>query len=246
MAEEKKTFVLYEYLLYFWRRKWFFVIIPLIVTILVAGAVYVLKNDKKFTGTALVYTGNVDSKELTNDKLLEGRYQDEKNPPEVKVSESRIVKFTVKGDSKEEVQQDLDNMMQDYSQALQASAKKKIDVTTHLLNPINERVKTLTASLEMYNRKLDEAASVVDNTELTDLITKSDDKLTETTERSYKLSGDIELFEYPKVVTKSVGPSKTYLKESIAIGVILGLVLTVALLMLMKYLFDARRYYNHN
>jgi capsular polysaccharide biosynthesis protein len=245
LAEEKKTFVLYEYLHYFWQRKWLFIIIPLITAIVVTGAVYVLKHDKKYTGTGLVSSGGV-SGLITNDAYVKGTYSNYKDLSDVFVSEKGIVKFTVKGNSQTAVQKDLHDIVTNYNEKLQDRAKIILDTSTDYVGTLKEREKTLSAAYKMYKRKI-ESTDITDQlTDLTDLATTTDDSLKETSERAYKISGDVKMFEQPKILSESVAPSKTYIKQGIAIGIVLGLVLTVALLMLLKYLDVARKYYQHD
>ncbi|MEH7482344.1 hypothetical protein V7157_14930 [Neobacillus drentensis] len=253
MAEEKRKFVLYEYLLYFWKRKWFFVIIPLITTILIASAVYVMKNDKKYTGEALVFTGSVNAKELTNPNNIKADY---KGLDDVFVPEKGQVKFTIHGNSEKQVSKDLKRITKDFNTKLVENATLRKKISQEYLLKLDKRVKVLEEDLASYNKKLDDDYIAVDPgsvtgtsyKEVSDLvIVESDLELTRAGERANSIRGDINLFEQPKVLSKPhVYPAKTYLPESIAIGIILGLVLTVALLMLLKYLGDARRYYKHD
>jgi uncharacterized protein involved in exopolysaccharide biosynthesis len=247
LAEEKKKFVLYENLLYFWKRKWFFVIVPLITTILIAGTVYALKHDKKFTGVALVSTGSVDSKELTDPTSIGAKFKDIKDLSDVFVSEKGQVKFTINGKSRDAVSKDIDQITTRYNKELQNYAKKKLGVSIPYLSALDERVKFLKDSIAMYNKKLDQGNLTTNQfDEVNTLINTSLDAQTFSAERANKIRADVDLFENPKVLSVTVGPKKTYIPESIAIGIILGLVLTVALLMLLKYLGDARRYYKHD
>jgi hypothetical protein len=59
-----------------------------------------------------------------------------------------------------------------------------------------------------------------------------------------RVKGDLSFLEKPVLVTSSVEQGKSYLKQSVAIGFVLGILLSFVILMLWKYIFDARRYYH--
>jgi hypothetical protein len=245
LKEEKSKFVLYEYLMYFWKRKWLFVIVPLITTILIASAIYVLKSYKHYTGTAIVFTGSINARELTDDNNIEAKFNKEIKGLDVFVSEKGLVKITVNGDSEDAVSKDLNMITKKYNNELHENAEKRLDSSDDLATSLEKRAKALEESISLYNKKLeDEALAQYQRDNIQGLLIISEDELTSSLERANKIRGDIDLFERPKVYSEpKVYPAKTYLPQSIAIGIILGLVLTVALLMLLKYLGDARRYY---
>ncbi|MFE8701703.1 hypothetical protein ACFYKX_13950 [Cytobacillus sp. FJAT-54145] len=250
MAEEKNKYVLYEYLLFFWKKKWFFLIIPAITTVLVVGAIYAFNNDKPYTGKLLFYTGSLDSQDLTHPNNIMAKFNGElKGTLDVFVSEKGQVKFTVKGDSQDEVESDMELVKQVYTTDLMANYQKRLDASMVHLELLEERVPALEAIIEDYKEKLlseEETLAPDELTSLSSLINETEEELTKAAERAHKMRGDIAFFEQPKVLSESVTKTKTYLKESIAVGVLLGLVLTVALLVLLKYLGFARRYYKHD
>jgi uncharacterized protein (UPF0333 family) len=247
LADEKNKYVLYEYLLYFWHKKWFFLIVPAITTVLVIAGIYVLKSDEPYTGESLVYTGGVDSGELVHPKNVFALFDDEaKRNLDVFVSEKGHVKFTVKGDSQAEVEKQLTEVVSLYEAELLENYQLRLDASKVYLEKLETSVETLTVSVENYKEKLNEDLTPVEMEEITDLIIETEDDLAENEKIAHRMRSDLVFFEEPKLLSESVAKSNSYLKESIAIGIVLGLVLTVLLLMLLKYLGVARRYYRHD
>lgn len=234
MTEEKKKFILYEYLLYFWDRKWFFLIVPLITTVLIAGAVYALKHDNKYTGESLFSTGSINKADLTDPNNIKAKYNDIKGL-DVIVTEKNQVKFTVNGNSRDEVQKNLDHINTTFSKELKDQSNTQLRVSKVTLNDLENGIKDLNSSLSMYQEKLDR-----------NLIIKTKNKLFDAKTRVNKMKSDQVFFEEPKVLSDSIHPKKTYLPESIAIGIILGILLTIALLMLLKYLGVAKKQYKRD
>ncbi|WML46856.1 hypothetical protein RCG23_14555 [Neobacillus sp. PS3-34] len=248
MTEEKRPYVLYEYLLYFWKKKWFFVIIPLIMAVLVAGAVYVMKSKGKpaYTGEASIYTGSISSKDLTNDENIKAKFLNIKNL-DVIVSEKGVVKFTITGKSKAQVQKSLDEVSSEYTDLLQKKADDQIATSNVYLTSLEDRVKALENASKHYQKKLDDPTTPpVEFSKLSDLIIETKKNRYDAEATAHRMRSDQVFFEKPKELTKTVHAKKTYIAQSVAIGIILGLVLTVALLILLKYLGDARRYYKQH
>ncbi|MFC0477886.1 hypothetical protein ACFFHF_22110 [Robertmurraya beringensis] len=242
LIEEKNKFVFYQYLQYFWRKKWFFLIVPVISTIIIIAAVYFLTKDKPYSGEILFYTGSITSQELVHPNNISSKYGGD-----VHVTEKGQVKFNLSGDSKEEVQDKIDQIVELYSKDLEEKAKVQIDLTEVQVSSLEERKEALNNSIELYKAKLEnENLSPLEHEAILNSLAVSELELTEVDLTAYRMSSDLELYEQPHLLSTNVSPAKTYMKESIAIGLVVGLLATVVLLMLMKYLGDARKYFGHS
>ncbi|MGM0973575.1 MAG: hypothetical protein ACQEW2_11930 [Bacillota bacterium] len=245
MREENKRFVLYEYLMYFWKRKHYFLIVPIITMLLVGGAVYFLKKDMPYTGQAVVYTGSVNSPDLTDPENVLAKFDDkDQQNLDVIVSSKNNVKFTKKGDTQEEVKTSLNNITKTYLKELNANYKSRLKASKKNLKNWEKREDALNNAMESYRKDLSIDLPPVQYDALNELIIETDRELSDARKTVSRMTSDLEFFEKPKILSENVTKSKSYLKEGAAIGLILGLVLTVALLALMKYLSEGRRYYN--
>ncbi|MGN7175942.1 hypothetical protein BK139_06610 [Paenibacillus sp. FSL R5-0490] len=244
MREEKKRFVLYEYLMYFWKRKHYFLIVPIITMLLIGGAVYFLKKDMPYTGQALVYTGSITSPDLTRQNNIEATFEDEKNL-EIVVT-SKQVKFVLKGDNKKDIANRLDKITETYRGMLVKHFDERFQTSDVYVQSLNKRVSVLEKAIESYKQELEKGLDPDQYEDVTALIIETEKELTDAAATLNRMSSDLLFYqkEKPRVLTETVTPSKNYLKEGAAIGLILGLVLTVALLALLKYLSEGRRYYN--
>ncbi|MCM3403665.1 hypothetical protein [Cytobacillus oceanisediminis] len=244
MSEDKKRFVLYEYLMYFWKRKHYFLIVPIITMLLAGGAVYFLKKDMPYTGQAVVYTGGVTSPDLTRENNIAARFPDEENL-EIFVS-SKQVKFTKIGNTVKEVEQSLNRVTEKYEDDLIENFEGRIKASEVYLKSLDTRVTVLQKAIASYNQELEKGLAQDQYEDFTALLIETEKELSEADATAHRMRSDIEFFkkEEPKILFENVTQSKTYFKEGAAIGLILGLVLTVLLLALMKYLSEGRRYYN--
>lgn len=246
LTEEKEKFVLYQYLQYFWQKKWYFLIVPLIITVIVVSTVYLLTEDKPYAGQVLFYTGSIDSQELEHPNNVIANFDETmvKNI-DVFVSEKGQVKFKLIGDTREELQQYVNEIVNVYSKKLEDAAKLRIDVTNEKLKSVEERVAVLRNSVKTYTEKLSsENLTIAEVEAFTNVLTVTEQELSMQESSAYSMRSDLALFEQPKLLSTSVHEDNNYVKESLAIGIILGLLCTVILLMLMKYIMDARKYYH--
>ncbi|WP_264739660.1 hypothetical protein [Cytobacillus firmus] len=244
MREEKKRFVLYEYLMYFWKRKHYFLIVPIITMLLVGGGVYFLKKDMPYTGQAIVYTGGVTSPDLTREINIAARFPDEENL-EIFVS-SKQVKFTKIGNTENEVKDNLNRVTKKYEADLVENYKGRIETSEVYLDSLVKRVDVLKTAIEKYKKDLEKDLDPDKYELLIDLFIETEKELSEADATANRMRSDLDFFvrEKPNVLSVDVTQSKSYFKEGAAIGLILGLLLTVLLLALMKYLSEGRRYYN--
>ncbi|RHW37264.1 lipopolysaccharide biosynthesis protein [Neobacillus notoginsengisoli] len=243
LAEERK-YILYEYLSFFWKKKAYFIVIPLLCAIVGAGIAFYLNADNKgYTAEARVFTGKVGSPELTDPDIIKSHFSDVKGLT-VFVSERKKVKFVLDRTDRKEAEEDLGEIVGVFLSKLEEHAQLQIDLTQKHLKRLENRSKALNASLDSYKEKLkNQSLESGQSTSYIDLVRDSETELTRIDERVYKMRGDIALFERPSLLSSQVTPHKSYLPESIAIGVILGLIITLGLLVLLKYLGDAREYY---
>ncbi|EWG11460.1 hypothetical protein [Cytobacillus firmus] len=244
MREEKKRFVLYEYLMYFWKRKHYFLIVPIITMLLVGGAVYFLKKDMPYTGQALVYTGAITSPDLTRQNNIEATFEDEKNL-EIVVT-SKQVKFVLKGENKKDIENRLGKITETYRGMLVEHFDERFQTSDVYVQSLNERVLVLEKAIESYKQELEKGLDHDQYEDVTALLIETEKELTDAAATLNRMSSDLLFYkkEKPRVLTETVIQSKSYFKEGAAIGLVLGLVLTVLLLALMKYLSEGRRYYN--
>lgn len=243
MAEENNKFVLYDYLLYFWRKKLYFLIFPLIGALLGSTLAFVFKNDQPYTGQALVFTGSVNSKELTNPANIESSFSKGIPGIHIYVSEKGQVKFTLAGDSATSIKQQLDTVVSEYEQKLKGNYQKRLNVSTHHIETLEKRVTALENAKSIYERKLESNNLAPDQyDDISELIIETEREITKALDRAHSMRSDLVFFEEPRVLSDAaVTRAKSYIPQGAAVGVILGLLAALAFLMLLKYIQDARK-----
>lgn len=241
MASSNNKYVLYEYLLYFWKKKWFFIVIPVFTSLLIIGLVYASKESANYNGHVVVYAGGVNSPELITSENLEAKFNH--IDPAVDVSRSdKNITIKVSGNSREVVDKKLQEIADLYLMELQQNYDERVKTTVVQLESLEERVVRLKEAIEYYNKALpnmEEDLNVFDG--IAWLIIEAEQQLTKSVNSAEKKKNDLVFFEEPKILSNEVAESESYIPESILAGIILGLILTVGLLILLKYIEEARR-----
>lgn len=250
LAEQKK-FALYEYLVFFWKKKVFFLIIPLLFTLLGFGASYLVPKEGKYVGSASIFTGSIKLKALTNPANIVSTFgKDVKGEIDAFVSSESYVKFKIYSDNKEELEKDLQNMTAKIEEKLVENYELRYSITEEgvksneiQLEQSNDVVRVITDKLENRNN-----LAVEQIEDITTTLEKTEAKVSELQTRIQNMKSDLAFFEKPGTLdeTVKVTETNTYKLELSLAGLILGIFATFFILMLWKYINEARRYSSHD
>lgn len=248
LSTQEKRFVLYEYLLFFWRKKWAFVIIPVIMIALGALASQLFLKETPYEGKATVFTGSVKSKGVTDPEIVESKYKEFVTGGfDAYVARDSYIRLTINGDNAKTIESELNEVAESLLNDLQIQAENRLNNTSKYVTTLEERAGALEKAQAIYETQLARVDLELDEqNNYRELAVWTKAQIAETNATLNRVRGDLLFFEKPALVSSTVGKTNTHLKESMALGAILGLLATVAFLMLWKYLFDARRYYEHD
>ncbi|AZB44561.1 hypothetical protein CEF21_20990 [Bacillus sp. FJAT-42376] len=239
---EKRNY-LYEYLMYFWKKKWLIVGIPVVAAILAYGLSAVMS--KGYEGKANFYTAKIKDDYLTDPDVMEAVYQKKYgNKLKIEVLGQSKVEFSVKGKDEDAVDKILNQSSDEYFSALKSKYNEVVEITEQKKANYEGRLKSAEKSHGVMSDKLQ---TDFDNLNGEDFAVLSDavsteDKLISTYEDSIE-GNKIDLLNYvePLMLSKDVSKQDNHAKANTIVAFILGLFLTLFGLMLAKYLHDARR-----
>ncbi|MBS4190227.1 hypothetical protein KHA94_08430 [Bacillus sp. FJAT-49705] len=247
MAEQKK-FVLYEYLVFFWKKKVFFLIIPLLFTLLGFGASYVIPNKGNYVGSAKIFTGGVSLKGLKDPSYLVDQFGEDVNGElEAFVSSDSFIKIKIYNDDKEELEKDLHKMTSAIEKAMLENYNHRTSITEGNIKNNEKELDELIDVLEVTNDQLKNGQlNVTEAKSVASVLEQTEARIAEVQARNQRMTGDIDLFESPGIASEEVkAVDKNQVELSLA-GLVLGIFATFLILMLWKYVNEARRYYNHD
>nr|WP_231618272.1 Wzz/FepE/Etk N-terminal domain-containing protein [Fictibacillus sp. 23RED33] len=227
---------------FFWKKKWLFVILPIVA--LLIGALLSMLQSANYTGKAIVYVGDV--RDISTDpEIIQSRYKDKvtKNSLEVKVDQKDLITILVKGDDREEIKKELNDVVKGLNSDLKAEAKLMIDVTQVGIDQKTKKQELLSELIEAFIKQSE--AGDVDLEEQTRLL-EYQYNLQEYSDSIQRMEEDIKLFENPKTIDNEVTTDPKHLKTNMLLGFVAGIFLTIITLIVWKYIVNARRFYKHD
>jgi hypothetical protein len=243
---EQKRFALYEYLIFFWKKKQFFIIIPLIFALLGFGASYLVPKKADYVGSGTVFTGSVKLKALTNPSNIMATFGEGiEGDIEADVTSESYVKIKIYNDDKAQLESDLAKMTGDLEKALLDSYEYRKQTTEKYVQLNTDRLDKLNKVLDAYMNKSSDTPFEEKN-DTDSVVEWTESEIADVVATINRVEGDLAFFEPPSIVRQDVNVVDTHKMELTLAGLILGIVAAILFLMLWKYMNEARRYYNHD
>lgn len=240
---ENKSYRLYDSLEFFWRKKIWFIIIPVIAALIGYGASFLVPSDGKYVGKSTIFTGSVKLEALTNPDHIMTQYGKHfTGKTEVFVPTRSYIKTETYGDTEEQVTNELNQFNEQLLAGLMKQHDKVIGGTETYASIQAERIETLKTAIEDYKKLLIESDNVTVINNFTTLLSAAEMDLTNALATEQRVRNDVIAYEKPSIAGESrVAPTKTYGMEGAIAGFILGILLAILSLSMWKYILDARR-----
>lgn len=239
---ENKTYRLYDSLEFFWKKKVWFIIIPVIVALLGYVGTMFIPKDGEYVGKSTVFTGSVKLEALTNPEHIMAQYGGHfTGKAEVFVPSRSYIKTEVFGDNEEEVRKELTMFNEQLIAGLMAQNDKVIDGTQTYALSQSARIKTLQEGIESYKQALADTDNLTVINNYTTLLSQAELELTNAMATEQRVRNDIIAYEKPALANAYVVKTKSYGAEGAVAGFVLGILFTIFILSLWKYILDARR-----
>jgi hypothetical protein len=212
------------------------------------GASYVIPKDGKYVGTASVFTGSIKLKALTNPSNVVATYgKDVHGVIDAYVSSESYVKIKIFDDNKDQLEKDLKKMTAGIEQGLVDSYDLRYQTTEDIIENNETTFDQLNDVIRVSSERLESEDLTIDETEeITTLLEKSEADAAKAKTSIQNMKTDLAFFEKPGIVSQEVGLTNTYKLELTLAGLVLGIIAAILILMLWKYINDARRYYKHD
>ena len=238
---ENKAYRLYDSLEFFWKKKIWFLIIPLIVALLgYVGSMFIPK-DGEYVARSTIFTGSVKLEGLTNPEHIMSKYGEHfTGKTEVFVPTRSYIKTETFGDNEEEVKNELTQFNDQLLADLMDYYDRVIAGTENYAVAQSVRVKNLEESIKAYQEVLNQSDNVAIVTNYTSLLSQAEMELTNGMATEQRVRNDILTYEKPALANTYVVKTKSYGLEAAIAGFVLGILLTILALMLWKYILEAR------
>lgn len=235
---EEKRYVLYDYLVFFWKKKWWFLILPLITL----GLAFLISmmQPMEYQGRTILYTGDLNGSE-TDPEVVKHLYKDDVkgNNLSVEVFERGQLVFTVTGKNSSKVKDVISTIRKKHFNVLNEEYDEIISRTEEGMQTKEQHLDSLNKLTALYTKQMNEdTLSPEEESRMTELQIVAN----EIEQQIDKNKKDIAMYEKPQQLDMTIAESSRNQKPILALGLVLGLFLSLVSLILWKYIEEARRY----
>ncbi|MGP4078983.1 hypothetical protein ACTWQL_03645 [Pseudalkalibacillus sp. R45] len=241
----KREFVLYENLVFFWKKKKYFLIVPLILSLIAIGLS--MFQDRPYEAKTLFYVGGLTEDRLTDNDLILKIYE-EKLPEEYRddfkviIPSDGRVKFQVTSSDKNVAEKQLEKVSNQYWDDLESAYNKRKELTQEGKTVFKTQSEKTEERIDFYTEKLkNENLSIVEIDNYKEILLELETNLPFFIENMRKQETNLHFFEEPMEIETVIKQEESNLIPNLLIAIFGGLFLTVLGLVFWKYIIDARR-----
>ncbi|UGB30467.1 hypothetical protein [Metabacillus sp. B2-18] len=241
---EKKEYLFYKNLVFFWRKKWLLIGIPLVICLIVSA--FSMFSSREYVGKAIFDTADIKGK-LTDPELLQAEYLKDQqgSDAEFTVVKSKQVQIKVTADNRDDVHKQLTKLVTSYAEDLQQNYQERYDRTQETVEIYEKGLKENGKLLPTYNDAIEkiEEGETVDPDLLVAAATMNKIAFEYETSIS-RMKTDLLLFDPPRLISETITQSDNYLVQNAVVSFALSFFLMLVVLLLWRYIREARRALN--
>ncbi|TCS93253.1 Wzz/FepE/Etk N-terminal domain-containing protein [Hazenella coriacea] len=242
--QEENRYIFFEYLLFFWKRKKIFLLIP--VVFVIGALLFGLLQPSVYTGQAVVAVGSITTDSLINPDIIQGSYKKELDPKikssfQAVVPKSGQVRLQVTGGDQEVVQKNIEKVSNAYLGSLQALYTNRSDMYKKQIEGLNKRIEELSKATEFYRSKVDKnPADIVTG----ELLIENEKELSRAQDSAQVINIDLLYLEAPSyTIEPTVTKQRSPIVSNLAVALALSFVVMILVLVFWKYIDDAKKHY---
>lgn len=243
--QDKNTFVFYEYLIFFWKKK--FWLLPLPILLIVVTLIYTLSQQPTYIGSSTVYTGSVEKDTLMHPDIVETNLKKElKDETKINLSVTAVTdRMTINLSSKDKniVMENLNKLTKMYQNQLLEVYNDELKIRKEEVSALEKNIAVKEESLALLRKNLN--ASINDEftrTALGEMLQKEEENLLDTVEKLKDKQLDLINLTEPQILSKNVYKKNNFIISNLIVSFLAGIFLSFLFLTFWKYIQDARRY----
>jgi hypothetical protein len=240
LPESRDRFVLYEYLLFFWKKKWILILLPILGIIIALGLG--LTKQATYVANLSYYIGNMEDDALANQALIKaGLSNDIENRVNIQVANSSV-SFDSTSHDQDELKKIFSKVSKEYGTKLNNHSKKDEKLRKEYLTSLKDGKKRLETNIREYEDKVKDPNIDIDvKIGYMDMIPELERRLSDYTDSINTEQLNESNYQKPVKTSFTISEQSSFTKSSVLVGFVLGLFLSICLLTLWKYILDARR-----
>lgn len=235
---EQRRLALYEYLLFFWKKKKLLITIP---AVFVLGALlFSLFQKDVYEGKATVYVGGVTTDSTVNPDLIKAEYSEGlsgelKSSFQVFSPGSGKISLQLRGGNQQQVEKETHRIANAYLSSLNRLYNQKYQLSSNYAKTLSKRIAELQKSIEFYRKKSNDTASA-------ELLIENQKELSANQERLQIIQTDLLLLDKPRFVeAPTVAKQPSHLMANLIVAFLGSVLLTSVILIFWKYWIDAEQ-----
>ncbi|WHY61465.1 Wzz/FepE/Etk N-terminal domain-containing protein [Cytobacillus firmus] len=241
---EKIKYPVYDYIKFIWKKK--LLLIGFTILCMVIGAGFSYTKETVYTSTALVFTGNGNNEKLSKPGLIKDTYKDAlpediSSSLDVKITEPYQITLSLSGSDKVSVESNTKKVAEQYTSDLTERFNEQYDVQENIKDALEGVVKNTKEAISQYNKLIqetsDEAKLLHYNEVLINKMEAFDKYQADLEEVEY----DLVLAEDPELMNVTTTQTSNNLLRNTILAGAFGFQLMLVLLVLWKYIINARR-----
>jgi len=244
---EQKNYPLYQMLSFYWKKKIWFIIIPVICALLGMLIATVWPKDEKYVGKSVIFTSSTRLHSLTNPNQILSKYGKHfTGDVDIFVPSSSYVQANIKNDDKEVIEKELKiynnalitDLLTQYEKQLNIT-KENIDILVTQNADLNSTIKK---AQELFPKEQNEMKMEYFST----IILTSELQLSNNIAKIQSKNNDLAFFEEPFLVSNEIEETPSFTIQWTVAGFILGIFLSFFIITLWQYICRARKDVQHD
>ncbi|MCR8850564.1 hypothetical protein NQ095_19265 [Rossellomorea sp. SC111] len=238
---KKNNYVFYEYLHFFWRKKVIFFLIPLVVAL--GTVMFTLTKDDVYKGEITVYTSSIGINDLTHPDLIQSKFSGKVS--EIGVDNFNVsattgrVLFSFKDPDKDQIKEAIDIIEKNYLKDLNEEYSNRKRHLESAIESYEKADKMLQIRTDFLERKVQQGTLTSDELQESNYLSgKSDFQFIEDMKMTKM---ELDELDDPKVLSSSITKSNNFIISNLITSVLIGFIFSTLILMLWKYILDARK-----
>jgi capsular polysaccharide biosynthesis protein len=239
---EQRHLALYEYLLFFWKKKKLLITIPIVFVL--GALLFSLFQKDVYEGKATVYVGGVTTDSTVNPDLIKAEYSEGlsgelKSSFQVFSPGSGKISLQLSGGNQQQVEKEIHRIANAYLSSLNRLYNQKYQLSSNYAKTLSKRIEELQKSIEFYRKK---SNGNLADTASAELLIENQKELSANQERLQIIQTDLLLLDKPVFIeAPAVSKQPSNLMANLIVAFLGSVLLTSVILIFWKYWIDAEQ-----
>lgn len=244
---EQKNYPVYQMLTFYWEKKIWFIIIPVICALLGMLIATVWPKDERYVGKSVTFTSSAYLHSLTNpDQILVKYGKHFTGDVNIFVPSKSYVQAVIKNDDKEVIEKELTVYNNAFIEDLITDYENRVNITKENIDLLVTNNTYLNSSIKNDKELLQKEQNEDKVKYYTTQLLANELQLSNNIAKIQQRNNDIAFFEKPVVVSNEIKETPSFTIQWTTAGFILGILVSFFIITLWQYICRARKDVQHD